>query len=106
LQLGLEEKGHPILVALVRHETAPSLRTRFIIPTTGSQSASLIEVNMHRPDKRLTNSKAVGGTQPNGFAFVPHTCRFLGWQSFGLPNRAVNNMLLEFTFVLSFCSAG
>ena len=52
-------------------KTAPSFGTRLIIPTTGSQSASLIQVNMHRSDERrkvreTTNSKAVGALAHKG----------------------------------------
>ena len=46
-------------------------RVRLIIPTTGSQWASLIDVKTHS-----SNSKAVGKNgKTDGFAFVPHTCR-------------------------------
>ena len=55
--------------------TAPSLGTRLIIPTTGSQSASLIEVKMHRSDERLKFRELKQQSRrryaANGFALSP-----------------------------------
>jgi len=69
------------VLKLAMLKTAPSLGTRLIIPTTGSQSASLIEVKMHRSDERLKfrelKQRSRRRYAANGFALSPIRAVFL-----------------------------